>query len=228
MASIIGSRIVRNGLTLHLDAAQRTSYSGSGTAWNDLSGNRNNGTLTNGPTFSSINGGSIVFDGINDYVNVTHASSPITNLSYEIMCRIDSIPASSTFRLIWQKSSDWNDPTGISLQMIYGMLRFSYGASWIGSVTVDLSLLTAGNWHHIVGTVPSTSAGTTARLYLNGVQVATGTNTSTPITTSPLTIGAGSGPYFLGLISMFRCYNRELTAAEISQNFNALRGRYEL
>ena len=60
-------RIVTSGLVLALDAADRNSYPGSGTTWTDLSGNANNGTLTNGPTFNSANGGSIVFDGTNDF-----------------------------------------------------------------------------------------------------------------------------------------------------------------
>ena len=69
MALVHGAgQIVVNGLVLYLDAASPRSYPGTGTAWTDLSGNGNNGTLTNGPTYSSANGGSIVFDGVNDYV----------------------------------------------------------------------------------------------------------------------------------------------------------------
>lgn len=64
-------KIVTDGLVLCLDAADRNSYPGSGTTWSDLSGNTNTGTLTNGPTFSSANGGNIVFDGTNDYVEMT-------------------------------------------------------------------------------------------------------------------------------------------------------------
>ena len=61
--------IVTDVLVLCLDAANRRSYPGSGNSWLDLSGNGNNGTLTNGPTYSSANGGSLVFDGVDDYVN---------------------------------------------------------------------------------------------------------------------------------------------------------------
>ena len=61
-----GPSIVTSGLVLSLDAADKNSYPGSGTTWADLSGNTNNGTLTNGPTFSSANQGSIVFDGVDD------------------------------------------------------------------------------------------------------------------------------------------------------------------
>lgn len=68
-----GPNIVRDGLVLYLDAGSGTSYSpfNSGTTWRDISGNSNNGTLTNGPTYSSDNGGAIVFDGTNDYSEVT-------------------------------------------------------------------------------------------------------------------------------------------------------------
>ena len=110
--------IVKDGLVLDLDAAKRDSYPGSGTFWKDISGGGGNGTLINGPTFSSGNGGSIVFDGVDDYVNIPNNNSPITNLTYEIILRIDAIPDSSIYRSIWQKSVDWNGTTGISLQMI--------------------------------------------------------------------------------------------------------------
>ncbi len=68
MSLLHSPKIVTNGLVLCLDAASRKSYPGTGNVWRDLSGNGNNGTLTNGPTFSSANGGSIVFDGIYDPV----------------------------------------------------------------------------------------------------------------------------------------------------------------
>ena len=66
--------LVLSGLTLCLDAANTKSYVGSGTTWTDLSGNSNTGTLTNGPTYSSANGGSIVFDGTNDYATISFNS----------------------------------------------------------------------------------------------------------------------------------------------------------
>jgi hypothetical protein len=70
MAFFHSPRIVTDGLVLALDAANSLSYPGSGTTWTDLSGKGNNGTLVNGPTFDQANGGSIVFDGTDDYVNL--------------------------------------------------------------------------------------------------------------------------------------------------------------
>ena len=64
------SNIIVDGLILHLDAGNSSSYSGSGTTWTDLSGEGNNGTLVNGTSYTSDDGGSLVFDGTNDYVNL--------------------------------------------------------------------------------------------------------------------------------------------------------------
>jgi hypothetical protein len=73
-----------SALQLYLDAGNASSYPGSGTAWTDLSGNSRNGTLTNGPTYSSDNGGSIVFDGSNDFVQCTVSYSNGSNI-----CNLD-------------------------------------------------------------------------------------------------------------------------------------------
>ncbi len=74
-------KIVTNGLVLALNAADKNSYPGSGTAWRDVSGNNNSGTLTNTPTFNSGNGGSIVFNGTNQYIEVTPPISSLSNVS---------------------------------------------------------------------------------------------------------------------------------------------------
>ena len=71
---VANSTIVSSGLVLHLDAGNASSYPGSGTTLTDLSGSGNNGTLVNGPTYSSANGGSLSFDGVNDYVSVSNTS----------------------------------------------------------------------------------------------------------------------------------------------------------
>jgi hypothetical protein len=75
MAFYRGPKIVTNGLVLALDAANTKSYVSGSTTWRDLSGNNNSGSLVNGPTFNNANGGSIVFDGTNDYVDVSNSTS---------------------------------------------------------------------------------------------------------------------------------------------------------
>jgi hypothetical protein len=84
MASSIAPNIVTDGLVMYLDAANTKSYPGSGTTWNDLSGNSNNGTLINGPTFNP-NGG-IDFDGTDDYINFGNPTELnfTGNMSHEV------------------------------------------------------------------------------------------------------------------------------------------------
>jgi hypothetical protein len=71
MAFNYSPRIITDGLTVYYDAANPNSYPGTGNTIFDLSRNRNHGTLTNGPTFSTDNGGALVFDGTNDYIQFT-------------------------------------------------------------------------------------------------------------------------------------------------------------
>ena len=78
MAINYSPKIIRDGLVLCLDAANPKSYPGTGTAWTDLSGSGNNGTLVNGPVYSSANGGSIDFDGSNDYSSLSSNIIPAT------------------------------------------------------------------------------------------------------------------------------------------------------
>ena len=89
-----GPNIARDGLVLYLDAGSPNSYQGSGTTWRDISKfYQNNGTLTNGPTFSSANGGSIVFDGVDDYVGIPNNSSINPNSgSFTIICWVNTDP----------------------------------------------------------------------------------------------------------------------------------------
>ena len=94
MTIYAGPEIVNSGLVLCLDAANPRSYSGSGTTWSDISGRGNNGTLTNGPTFSSSNGGNNVFDGIDDYAEVTTRN---TNLEFQ--------PQNSFTLSVWIKTN---------------------------------------------------------------------------------------------------------------------------
>ena len=80
--------LIANKPILCLDAAKKDSYPGTGTAWNDISGNGNNGTLTNGPTFTTGSGGSIVFDGVNDYVDISQGNlTASTTLTVEFIAK---------------------------------------------------------------------------------------------------------------------------------------------
>jgi hypothetical protein len=210
-------RIVSNGLVLYLDAANPKSYSGSGTTWSDLSGNGNNGTLTNGPTFDSSNNGSIVFDGVNDFV------------------ALPSINTNSNFTLnFWTKRSSNSTPTLFSGNNTSGYLQIRNGdtaISFVKSIIAELGNFgsSTATTLNLIYNILITKSGTTFSAYVNGDFKNTLTVTETFTTTSPsLGINSFNIEPYTGNIYQFSVYNRALTAAEVLQNYNATKGRYGL
>jgi len=204
-------RIVTDGLVLSLDAANTKSYPGSGTTWTDLSGNGNNGTLVNGPTYSGSNGGVIVLDGVNDYIDI-----PI-NLStsnYTIMGAARYVTVGG--RTFSAKNNNW-------LMGHWGGTTENYFAEgWVSSVGAGAA---DTNWRIYAAT--GNYAGDSWAMYVNG-QLSTGPNNGGGAGPNGFAVGSvfGSGEFSNSHISNLIVYNRVLTAAEIQQNFNALRSRY--
>jgi len=222
--------IVTNGLVLNLDAAKTDSYPGTGTTWRDLSGNSNNGTLTNGPTFSGIGKqASIVFDGVDDYVNLGSPNS--SKLTFGSLCSWVYLKSGGvTFQQVVGKRTAGNAPgfdymldlssTGTNIR---GLI--SNGSSF--NMITGITTLNYDTWYYICFTWD----GSNLKIYLNGISNSTPvTQTITPqITDNPLDIAIAKDPsprYFKGNIADTQIYNRALSAQEALQNFNALRGRY--
>ena len=209
--------IVKDGLVLNVDAGSRLSYSGSGTTWSDISGRGNNGTLTNGPTYSSANSGSIVFDGTNDYVNAPLTKSATCTFS----CWARTTTLSAAGPMLFNAGPDGSGP---DLYFNSGIISWN---TWDGnsnplSATTPASV-TDGNYHHYV-VVNDASSNT--KLYYDGVLLGTASYRSAAANTN-LTIGGNTNTYMWnGNISNFSIYNRALTAAEILQNYNALLPRF--
>jgi hypothetical protein len=218
-----GPRIVTDGLVLALDAADRNSYPGSGTTWTDLSGNGNTGTLENGPTYSSVDGGSIVFDGSNDFINGVHNTQ--TNITGDIT--VECWFRVTNTRTDWVRVFGKGDATNRTFGLWYNQpssvfLYQRFGTS--NMHTVHDATVSLNTWYHMVGT----SSGNNHTLYLNNVIRGT-SNTGTTFfsSTDPYKVGYGNiHTYHIGNVSNCRTYNRALTSQEISQNFNALRGRF--
>jgi len=220
MGLVHSPKIVTDGLVLALDAGNVKSYPGSGTTWYDKSGNGNNGILTNGPTFAS---GSIVFDGVDDYVNL--GISPTTLLEGTIPTTI-----SAWFRTDIQ-----------SQQMIFGngnSSRFyievfnnsgTFVAHWgFGDTQNSLTsqaIITVGEWYNYTATYD----GNVAKGYLNGNNTDTQT-IGTKSYAGNMQIGnyGLDGLWFNGDIATLLTYNRTLTSQEILQNYNATKGRFGL
>ena len=222
-------RIVSSGLTLCLDAGNPKSYPGSGTTWTDLSGGGNTGTLTNGPTYSSANFGSIVFDGTNDYVTIPRNSNliPTGNWSYECWFNLttttDPNYGQSFFGNLAGSSStvDFDIRKGGNTMIFY---CWNSGNGLITTINASY-VFTAQKWEHFILTRETN----TYNFYFNNQLVGSVTNANPVFDGSAnMTIGVESGSFsnFNGKMSAVRVYNRALSAAEISQNFNATRGRY--
>jgi hypothetical protein len=215
-------KIVTNGLVLHLDAGQQNSYN-SGSVWKDLSGKSNNGTLTSGPTYTSANGGSIVFDGVDDYVEITGNSSN-TPSSMTLFCFIYPKNVRPEEIIATQNN-------GLGYRFMTKTYAGNAGTKWgfwptPGAGTEwDASVLSNNNWYCLAVTYTSTNL----KLYKNAVVEL---DTGSPGTLSHggnIRIGDGIGGAQVHLqanLPIFMMYNRALTASEIQQNFNALRGRF--
>lgn len=219
--------IVTSGLVLCLDAANTKSYPGSGTAWNDVSGNGNTGTLTNGPIYNSANLGSIVFDGVDDYVSITNVSSIRPSAEMTICMWVKAISLTAG----WNELLGQNPYSGgylIFLETggtLIRSLHYVNGTEYRCNTSQSIS---TSVFTHIVFTFKT---GDAIRSYFNGVADIT---TSLPAgiftynTLNPFLIGYPGGSVFNGNISTAQIYNRALSGTEVTQNFNALRGRYGL
>jgi hypothetical protein len=238
-----GPDIVENGLVLYLDAANRRSYPGSGTAWNDLSGNGKTGTLTNGPTFSGDNGGSISFDRVNDHVilsnSYTSLSLPTGSSPRTLMMWFKTgttFTAGSIYEhILHYGTNTTNQAYGIALYKIDGVFYIS-NHTWGGnSYFTNYSVST--NTIYFVAVTYNDSSTPRNTFFVNGTIGTTGFSqgktedyTINTGTTWQLYLGARINPaeYFGGSIYSAYIYNRALTAQEILQNYNATRSRFNI
>lgn len=242
MGTAYNPSIVTDGLVLCLDAGNTKSYIGSGTAWNDLSGNNNNGTLTNGPIYGASGGGSIRFDGTNDYVNCGRASS--LAIANNLTCSFWI-----WFPTGYGNTNAWN--SAVTKRNIFaagankGTFIFNYlpSSNWFQlsffvNTTTERNLrltlntiFSVNTWTHVTGVWQQSSTNTIITCYKNSVQVGTGTyagnvpsHTDIDVCVAGLTDGVSEPGNCT--IAQVQLYNRVLTDAEIQQNFNATRSRY--
>ena len=230
-------KIATNGLVLYLDAANPNSYPGSGTTWSDLSRNSYNGTLTNGPTFNGLNGGSIVFDGVDDYASFGSAINPTTSFSCGAWINFTSTTLAGSDTAFLSK---WNLSAASSRNFIFGY-RVSGAQKGISFYLYDSSYTQQDNyrtdwnpttnvWYHIFGVF---SASNFVKIYVNAIEDYSRTSgvysSLNPNSTENIVSGRLTGlSYFPGKIAALTMYNRALSAQEISQNYNALKNRFGL
>ena len=222
-----------NGLVLALDAGNSKSYPTTGTTWTDLSGRGNTGTLVNGVGYNSGNLGSLVFDGSNDYVDcgaATQIDSSLTGLTVSVWYKVGA----NRTEIIAENGTSFTTNTFYLAQENDSNLSFAVANSSEQYQRIfGTSSYTIGNWYNFVGVW---SSGSSLLAYVNGQDTSQsllspfGNLTSVRSGNSNLFIARrpGGSLYMTGNISQVSIYNRALTAAEISQNYNALKGRFSI
>ena len=224
-------KIVTDGLVLALNAADRNSYPGSGTTWTDISGNNLNGTLTNGPTFSSENGGIITFDGADDYIGCGNSS--LLNLgAMTIAAWVKPSTNVANYRAIIADESVGGAPWNYRLYLVIntGTVVYDFYGSGYSGLTSTYAI-NDNKWHYVCGVRTATNG--TIRLYIDGVLNVSGTDSSNRSTLgNQVLIGAsplsGVSYPFSGNIASAQIYNVGLTDAQILQNYNAMKSRFGL
>ena len=212
MASAAGPNITTDGLVLHLDAANTNSYPGSGTTWTDISGKGHNGTLDNGPTFSSDNKGCIVLDGTNDYISTINLSS-FTTFTIQ-MWIFDSRSASGDMDIL-----TYNGDSG---SFTFNGGNFRTDGNGLGARSTHIGS------HHPVGKWLQFTYTKNGSLFLDNTEYSSFSGSELG-TYGVLDIGRSRSHvnnHLNGRVSNVRVYDRALTALEVRQNYDALRWRY--
>jgi hypothetical protein len=232
-----GSPIVTDGLVFAVDANNIVSYPKSGTAWYNLTGSITSGSLTNGPTFSQLNGGSIVFDGTDDYVNYPNSINPTSSFSCEAWINFSNTSLGGSDTPILAK---WSSASAPSKNFIFGY-RNSGGQKGISFYLYDPSYNQQdnyridwdpipNNWYHIVGVF---SANNYVKIYIDSIEDYSRTSgvysSLNPNSTENLTSGYATGlTYFPGRIANAKIYNKALTSDEVQQNYTVSKSRFNL
>jgi hypothetical protein len=220
-------KIVTDGLVLCLDAANTKSYPGSGTSVTSIV-DQTIGETVNSPTYSTLNNGYFSFV-TDDYIRFPENSTLNTQtFSVEVWAKTNALTQNG----FWFEKGQVNSQYSLFQEGASIRWRANLGSGLVNMVSpTTANFINTTDWFHIVGTFVSGSQ----VVYINGNSVGTGTTTGTVATNANgVSIGVyggynGSrGYYYNGNIGVVKVYNKVLTAPEVLQNFNALRGRYGL
>lgn len=224
--SFLNSLPGNDALVLNLDAGLRGSYNGSGSTWTDIAGSQQNGTLVNSPSFltnDGAKGGSLAFNGTNQYVTVPDVTG------------VTDFGATDFTIDIWIKANTSGITTNTIVYKGFNSYRIWYynSITYIGDDSgsgAGTTLITANTWCNVTFVVDSTASSRTLIRYKNGSFVSSGGLGGTySANASNLQIGRlDNSQYFDGSIAVFKIYDRVLTASEITENYNAYKGRFGL
>jgi hypothetical protein len=226
--------IVTDGLFLHFDGGFTPSYPTTNTNWYNVSPSGNNGTLINGPTYSSNNGGVIVFDGVDDYGTVETTGAWGNNpFSITVAC-YPGFDQATYGRPMFTK---WNNCGAGEFAFEYGRDNISSGlpnkfSGLIGSGLAfeSTNQYAKNNWYIVTFTYSSTG---NYKFFMNGVLETLGSTGQVPNLDGNYGIGRYDGCYpavggWMGNLGVISLYNKVLSNNEVLQNYNVLKGRYGL
>jgi hypothetical protein len=225
--------IVTDGLVLNLDAGFVGSYPTINTTWYDISGNNNSGSLVNSPTFNSANSGSIVFDGVDDYVTCgTSIPSLVDKVNITACLWIKFNPELEVFNLPIGKYGQGQSIGWEGFWFNDGRVAFGGRESSAAYLYTGESSAVCPAGSNIYNVVYHKS-GSLWSVYVNGTSVISTSlglgNVSMYNSSAQLEIGRAEGSYNVNCnIYISQVYNRALTQTEITQNYNAQKGRFGL
>jgi len=228
MPTVSSSPIITNGLVFNVDAANVSSYSGTGNVWNDLSGSNNikfysssSYNVNANPTFDSDGGGSLVTTGIfGKSINNSGISGSVAR-SMEAWVKFNSVAGNAVISI---------GGSVISSNTLYELMAYSNNVieHYWGNFTQSSTVLATNTWYHIVILYDGT---TNHYIYINGVQVGFSATPTLNTSNTPIYIGPAvttTWGAFNGKIAALRIYNRALTSSDVTTNFNALKTRFGL
>jgi hypothetical protein len=239
-----GDNVVTDNMVVYLDAGNNSSYSGSGTSWNDISGNSNNFTLTNGPTYTSSDGGAIVFDGTNDCavsaLNQSFFQFGTDDYSYGLWVKFDTLgDYEGTLSSGRGNESGTNDYVGSwQIDTVSGVVNHKLGSN-AGNITLTSSLNPSiGTWYYIF--VVNDRSQNELKLYVNGslntttgqsgygsISVGNYSNATSIYNIFNIGRNRNQDSYFDGSVGQVHVYKgKALTASEVLQNYDASKSRY--
>jgi hypothetical protein len=226
--------IVTDGLVLNSDAGFTPSYPKSGTTWYDVSTNSINGTLTNGPTFNSGDGGNISFDGTDDFVNLGNNSIlnyTTLSFSFNVWFKINNLnpPQNSGQGNFLFSRGQFNQNGYYCTINISGGARFATNQSGAGQFSgTNGGTININTWYNVCFSMD----GSVLTTYVNGVDASgeADPHINPTSTTRNFVIGRYDTVnwYLNGNMAVLMSYNRPLSAAEALQNFNAQKSRFGL
>ena len=225
--------LVTDNLVLHLDAGDINSYSGSGTTWTDLSGEGNHATLINNPTYSSNNGGYLNFDGSNDYATLPAINFTGNEITFSIWTYAQSDTVAAL--IFFGDSTDTSGWTGRQLNVHLPYTNSYYFDKGHDGTTVDRisGSLPNSDWQNAWVNWAFTANASTGsmKIYRNAslYNSATGkTRTFNSANVDIRRIARFTNTYYDGYISNLQLYTKELSQAEVTQNFNTIKSRFGL